>query len=254
MMAPKWEEAQKNERQFWASIYREKRQDVTSYMPVTDETAFAFSKKSVERFGHGLEAIREGVIADVGCGPYGLIRGFHVHAQRSGCRPKRMYGIDSLMDTYLEFGTLPAANYIEYITAKAEAIPLEDGLCTSVYSTNVIDHVERPGRVLSECRRIVAEGGNLFFAVHTISFPFSLLGGVLFLIDRNHPHHFSSGRIRQMASRYFDEVTLTQKVSLREDHPEFTLATAFQSTGRLRALKRWASTLVMSTCYFKCSH
>ena len=248
-----WKKAQESEKKFWKSIYVEKGKDVASYMPVTDAAALAFSGKTLQRFRHDMNTIRGMVVADVGCGPYGLIRGFQVYAKRAGNPPKKIYGVDSLMDTYLEFGTLATEPYIEYITAKAESIPLEDGSCDYVYCTNVIDHVEHPGKVLEECRRITKTTGEVCFAVHTINYPFNLLGPLLFLIDKNHPYHFNEKYITRLAQRYFCNVTLTKNVTIFEDHPEFTLANVFQSGDKLRNLKRWLSTFLISTCYFKCS-
>ncbi len=253
-MATTWKKAQESETEFWRSIYIEKRTDVPSYMPITDEAALAFSKKSVERFGQALNAISGKVIADVGCGPYGLIKGFQVFAKRVGVTPKKIYGADPLMDTFLTFGTLPRESYIEYIAARAESIPLPDSSCDCVYSTNVIDHVEDPDKVLKECCRICKVSGTFCFAVHVVNFPFSLLGPMLFLIDKNHPHHFREGYILRLAKKYFGNVDLSRKVTILDDHPEFTLSKALRSTEKLRGLKRWLSTFLLSTCYFKCSN
>jgi ubiquinone/menaquinone biosynthesis C-methylase UbiE len=158
------------------------------------------------------------------------------------------------MDTYLKFGTLPIEPYIEYIISKAESIPIADNSCCRVYSTNVIDHVEHPDKVLEECRRIVKTTGEVFFAVHTINFPFSLLGPILFVVDKIHPHHFSKRYVMRLARRHFRNVTLTRKITIFEDHPEFTLANTFLSPDKLRGLKRWLSTFLISTCYLKCSN
>lgn len=253
-MAKNWAEAQDNEVKFWKSIYVEKRHDVPSYMTITDDTALAFSKKSVERFGHTLSSIYGKVIVDVGCGPYGLIKGFQVNAQRTENRPKKIYGVDPLMDSYLTFGTLPAEPYIEYISAKAESMPIEDGSCNYVYCTNVIDHVEYPDKVLAECRRICEKTGEVCFAVHIVKFPFSLLRAVLFLVDKNHPHHFSKRYVMSMARKHFRSVTLSRMADVMEDHPEFTLFNVFRSPDKLRGLKRWMSTFLISMCYLKCSN
>jgi len=253
-MATNWRKAQENEAEFWRSIYVERRKDVPTYMPITDDVALAFSKKSLERFGQVLDTVSDKVLIDVGCGPYGLIRGFQVYAQQSGNRPEKIYGIDPLIETYLEFGTLPAEPYIEYITAKAESIPLANGSCDYVYSTNVIDHVEDPDRVLEECRRICKDTGEVFFAVHIVNFPFSLLGPVLFLIDKNHPHHFKEGHIVRLAQRHFRNVALRRKVTILEDHPEFAFSSVFRSPDKLRGLKRWLSTFLLSMCYLRCSN
>jgi ubiquinone/menaquinone biosynthesis C-methylase UbiE len=251
-MATNWRKAQENEIHFWRSIYIQKQKDIPTYMPITDDAALAFTKKSVERFGHTLDIIDDKVAIDVGCGPYGLIRGFQVNAQKTGNEPKKMYGVDSLIDTYLEFGTLPTSPYIEYIKAKAESIPLADGSCDYVFSTNVIDHVEYPERVLQECHRICKNTGVVLFAVHIVKFPFNLLGPLLFLIDKNHPHHFDEKNILQLAQKYFPSMVLKRKISILEDHPEFTFLNIFRSENKLRSLKRWLSTFLLSSYYFQC--
>ena len=251
-MATSWRKAQENEVQFWQAIYIEKQKDIPTYMPISDDTALAFTKKSIERFGQVLETINGKVAIDVGCGPYGLIKGFQVNAQKTGNNPRKIYGIDPLINTYLKFGTLPTASYIEYINAKAESIPLEDGLCDYIYSTNVIDHVEDPARVLQECHRICKDTGVLLFAVHTVKFPFNLLGPLLNLIDKNHPHHFSENKILRLAQKYFPSVVLKRRIGLLEDHPEFKFFNTFRSTNKFRSLKRWLSTFLISSCYFQC--
>jgi ubiquinone/menaquinone biosynthesis C-methylase UbiE len=251
-MATNWSKAQENEIHFWRSIYIEKQKDVPTYMPITDDAALAFTKKSIERFGYTLNTVGGKIVIDVGCGPYGLIKGFHINTQKTGIELKKLYGIDPLIDTYLEFGTLPIAPYIEYIKAKAESIPLADGLCDYVYSTNVIDHVENPESVLQECHRICKNTGTVFFAVHIVKFPFNLLRPLLFLVDKNHPHHFDEKKILKLAQKYFPSVILKRKIHILEDHPEFSFLNVFRSKDKLRGLKRWLSTYLLSLCYFQC--
>ncbi len=251
-MATNWRKAQENEAQFWRSIYVENRKDVPTYMPITDDAALEFSKKTLERFGHGLDTIVGRVVIDVGCGPYGLIRGFQVHATKTGEKPERLYGVDPLMDTYLKFGTLPVEPYIEYVKAKAESIPLADGSCDLVLSTNVIDHVEDPDSVLKECQRVCRSDGEVCFAVHVVNFPFTLLRPILFLIDKNHPHHFNERFLLRMARRQFRDVAIAQKVTILEDHPEFKFMSVFSSKEKIRGLKRWLSTFLLSTRYLRC--
>ena len=45
-MAISWKKAQENEKKFWETIYVQKKQDIPSYSPITDEEALKFSQKS----------------------------------------------------------------------------------------------------------------------------------------------------------------------------------------------------------------
>ncbi len=50
----------------------------------------------------------------------------------------------------------------EYRRAGGEAIPLEDGSVDAVLTFDVFEHVREPGRVLSECRRVLKDNGMAF--------------------------------------------------------------------------------------------
>jgi len=46
-----------------------------------------------------------------------------------------------------------------------EALPYQDGFFDIVYSSNVLEHVRDPGKVLSEALRVLKPGGTLFFVI-----------------------------------------------------------------------------------------
>jgi len=251
-MAFTWQQAQEREKQFWEEIYIENRGDIPTYRPITDANALAFSSKSLERFGLHFKDIDNKIIADVGCGPYGLIKGIDVRARASGVSPRAVYGIDPLMETYKKFRTLPFEKYITLITSKGESIPLPDDTCDYVFSINVVDHVEVPDGFMRECRRICSPGGMCLFALHVLRVPFTLAGPALYIIDKNHPHHFTLDNILRLARTHFREGELVRKVTMIEDQVDFTFGAIFQSTNQLRAMKRWLSTYVLETAYVRC--
>lgn len=85
---------------------------------------------------------------------------------------------------------------------QAERLDFPDDAFTLVAMENMLDHVQDPGAVLSEARRVLAPGGHLILAVDT----FSTVGEARFkLISRRrwqgttfvraHPHRFSSGHV-----------------------------------------------------------
>ena len=45
-------------------------------------------------------------------------------------------------------------------------LPLEDGSADAVLSTQVLEHVEDPGRYLEECRRVLRPGGRMLLSTH----------------------------------------------------------------------------------------
>lgn len=53
------------------------------------------------------------------------------------------------------------------IVAKADAIPVADGVADAVLSTQVIEHLPDPDAAIAESTRVLKDGGLLF-----ISFPF----------------------------------------------------------------------------------
>ncbi len=56
-----------------------------------------------------------------------------------------------------------------YVEGRAEDGLLPGGSFDLVVCENVIDHAERPERLLAECRRLVAENGSLVFGVNVFS-------------------------------------------------------------------------------------
>lgn len=210
-MAFSWQDAQERERAFYDTIYRYDRGDIASYRPFTADRAAAFAQKTVERFGYRPDAFAGKVLADIGCGPHGIISGLELSARESGSLPQRMYGIDPLMDTYrtyTEHGVLRESEVIRLITAKGENVPLPDESCDYVFCTNAVDHVEEPERVIKEAGRICKSGGVFCMAVHVVNPVWAWSRPILFLVDKNHPHHFGTTAILRLARKYFSQVTV----------------------------------------------
>lgn len=251
-MALTWKQAQEREADFWNKIYLKNENDIDSYRPVTDQKALAFTTKTLARFNLEVQGLRGMTVADVGCGPYGLILGMEMADRQLGLGIRRMYGIDPLMDVYRRFNTLPQKENVELITAKGEAIPVPDQACDRVFSINVVDHVENPVTVLEECRRLCHPDGAVCISVHVVRRAFALFKPVLFLVDRNHPHHFSEQGVLGMARQVFRQAEVTRRVPMLEDQPDFTFANIFTAPSKVRALKRWLSTLALRSVYLEC--
>ncbi len=254
-MAFSWQDAQVKEKAFYDTIYRDNAGDIPSYRPFTPERCIAFARKTVERFGCTMDGFAGKVLADVGCGPHGIISGLELFAAAQGVLPRRMYGIDPLMETYktyTRYGVLRDSDVITLITAKGEDIPLPDESCDYVFCTNAVDHVEEPERVIRESRRICRAGGAFCMSLHVVNPVWSWSRPVLFLMDKNHPHHFRTRTVLDLARKHFARVRLCARVSVVADHPEFTCANVWRSADKGRAAKRWLSNLILSSVYVRC--
>jgi len=107
-----------------------------------------------------LEAIRplaqEDRVLEVGSGAHGLVFGLGA---------KHGFGIDPLAVEYRRlFPKMQTA--ARTIAAIGEQLPFEDRSFDVVISDNVIDHAERPLKILEEIVRVLRPDGILFFTVN----------------------------------------------------------------------------------------
>jgi SAM-dependent methyltransferase len=106
---------------------------------------------------------------------------------------------------------------------QAEHLDFAENAFTLVAMENMLDHVQDPGAVLSEARRVLAPGGCMVLAVDT----FSMLGEVRFkLVSRRkwqdttfvraHPHRFSGNDVLAMVAAAGFTVTTAETPSFAE--------------------------------------
>lgn len=90
-------------------------------------------------------------VLDIGCGPRGSLEWADMAAER--------IGLDPLADDYLALGASEHA--MTYVASGAEDMPFDDGYFDIVCSFNSLDHVDDPGAVIDEIKRVTAVGGLL---------------------------------------------------------------------------------------------
>ncbi len=191
----RWQEAQEAERGFWSTN--------------------AFGLKKFRRAANGSMqtaewalphvAVPEGDWLEVGIGPLGV--GCTHFMQCGG----ELHTLDPIQPTPAEEWQIPepcralvraCQEMSHQHVGQAERIDFNDDAFALVAMQNMLDHVEDPGAVLSEARRVLMPGGCLILAVDT----FSLLGEARFRFSergrlrdttfvRAHPHRFSSDEV-----------------------------------------------------------
>ena len=194
----RWQEAQEAERGFWSTSafgLKKFRRTVVGSMQ-TAEWALAHAR------------VPDGDYLEVGIGPLGI---GCTHFMR--CTGE-LHTLDPIEPTPAEVWELPepcralvraCQDIAHRHVGQAEQIDFADDAFALVAMENMLDHVEDPGAVLSEARRVLMPGGCLILAVDT----FSTLGEARFrfaarrrLRDttfvRAHPHRFSSGDVLQI--------------------------------------------------------
>lgn len=82
------------------------------------------------------------------------------------------YGIEPSSDEFYSFESISSRLIEEYnlpkdimVNSTAEKLPFEDNSFDLIYSTNVLEHVKDPKKVLSESVRVLKPGGYLQFVI-----------------------------------------------------------------------------------------
>jgi SAM-dependent methyltransferase len=166
----RWKESQRHELGFWKTW--------TELEPYRDLDIPAYWSRELSQFGctEGIFEARR--VADVGCGPHGLIHYLDNAAER--------IRLDPLLHHYDTRMPLPDPELS--LTAMGEALPLASASIDVIICFNALDHMRNPSAALDEFRRVLRPHGTLLLMVHT--FPAWARPG--FWIDRLHPHHWTA--------------------------------------------------------------
>ncbi|MEX2302539.1 MAG: methyltransferase domain-containing protein [Bryobacterales bacterium] len=109
----------------------------------------------------GEELVRPNTLLDIGCGTAGLLAA-------TGSRFRLAAGVDVAF-RWLLVGRLrlnEAGLDCPLICANAEYLPFSGGVFDRVIANDLLEHVVAPGRVLAECRRVIAPAGRCYLATN----------------------------------------------------------------------------------------
>ncbi len=157
--APRWLEAQRNERDFWAGIAASDAQVLRVLADNAQKAAY---------LRHLLPSTPKSCL-EVGIGPFGVgVIGFLPEI------PFRT-GLDSLCPLPLDSADPVCAlvralrRPVRYIVGYGESLPFKEESIDLVVCCNVIDHALDPGATLSEIHRVLKSDGQLLLDVDTFS-------------------------------------------------------------------------------------
>lgn len=109
-------------------------------------------------------------VVDIGCGAGGKSLYY------AACGAKKVIGVEILESYRAEAVALAKelglADRFEFVCADAAALPFESGSVDTLIMNDAMEHVGDPDAVLSECMRVLAEGGRLFVNFPPLNHPF----------------------------------------------------------------------------------
>ncbi len=184
----------------------------------------SYWERELKRDGLDFSFFQDKLVCEIGCGPFGMI--YFADA-------KGKIGVDPLIPYYQELELLSndRVGDMTLIPSGAESLPqIQDDSVDVVICYNVLDHVQRPGNVLSEISRILKNGGIFYLNCHVVGSLLIPVRKMLKFVDPPHPHHFSTKDLRFLLDKMSFDV-LREKV--------------YRMTPSLTSLKALAGRLAM---------
>lgn len=250
-MALDWKKAQANEKEFWNSIYIKKEKNY--YDIINDEDAKSFCEEVFLRHNIKPILLNNKIIMDLGCGPYGIIKGMVNLFLKKKLNFKNIIGLDPLMDYFKEnIKILSESKIVKLYSNKGEELPFEKNSIDIIFSINVLDHCEDPKKVVSEVKRVLKLDGHFFCSVHVIYPAWTYFAPFLKFIDKNHPQHFTEKNFLKIIKSHFTDVKISYKATMFQDHPDFKKISFVN--GFFKSLKRYISNYVLYTVYINCKN
>lgn len=138
---------------------------------------------------------------EIGPGPYPSI---------SLLRWKRGVAVDPLVDAYVAEDLLPKKGHCDklvFLASAAERMPLPGDSFDIMVAENCLDHVDDPGAVVAEVKRVLAPGGHFWLLVDLMEYR-----------DHMHPNPFSERSLVALLTRHGFEI-VRHRVNDHKSHP-----------------------------------
>ncbi len=180
----RWEQAQSYEKSWWNSRASE----------ISFDFYKAFSEELIS-FTEDYLKISDGTkILEVGSGAGGII----TYLSKS----KHRYAIDPLENFYSG-----QTNFVDqrdkeviYTNEKGEELSFANEFFDLIIMDNVLDHCENPILVFSEAKRVLKEGGFIYFKQNTYNIWGKFVRNIMeiFVIDKGHPFTFTKAELNNI--------------------------------------------------------
>ncbi|MCK4319949.1 class I SAM-dependent methyltransferase [Candidatus Micrarchaeota archaeon] len=140
---------------------------------------------------------------DIGCGRGG-------HARYVSGFAKKVYGIDPSDEAIAEAKSV--CPKCKFFVGSAYKLPFKDNFFDSVYSIDVIEHLDYPEKMLKEVKRVLKKGG--VFLIQTPNYPVKRFYDLIHYLNPNswrktfdddptHVSKFSYGLLKETVEKYF---------------------------------------------------
>ncbi len=180
----RWKQAQNYEKTWWDKRVSEI--DFGFYKTFADELV----RFSEEEF----KISDETKILEIGSGAGGII----TYLTQS----KHRYAIDPLESFYFSQQSFlnQRDGEVIYSEEKGESLSFSDDQFDIVIMDNVLDHCENPNLVISEVKRVLKNGGYIYFKQNTYNYWGKFVRNImeLFVIDKGHPFTFTKNNLKKL--------------------------------------------------------
>lgn len=188
----RWEEAQEIEKFYWSKEYfreSEFKELALKYARVFEDLEHKYNFKPDTK------------ILDLGCGstcPSILFE--------NGVK----YGVDPLVEIFLENDKKKLSGKIELKRGSGEEIPFESGFFDVSLCRNALDHMDNVEKVMQEIGRVTKDKGLIVLSIYTytpfIAFLKRATEFIPFLKNVEHPFTFTPIEFREFCGNHFDIV------------------------------------------------
>ncbi len=181
----RWDDAQSYEKQFWKGKY------------VGGGDGYAKQCQLVMDVLKKYTEIEQSTkVLQIGCGPEDVIHHWEVGIT---------YAIDPLIDYYNDLAILKTGS-VEHHSGRGEEMPYSDDFFDIVIINNVLDHVQDPGKVISEIGRCLKKNGYLYISTNVrnkLQLPLlKLLWTTRVATSKGHPYLFTKENIRSLLAAH----------------------------------------------------